>query len=177
MKPEQREPRTPPAQQWPGPGHSRVPPCAGTVPKVYKAFLILTVIHEAGVPGSRHSQQGGDDCSGFLQARAGGQGPGGESCYVPPRWAAEASRGLGFLEENWKMPAPSPPLTLPQPQTSNSHWPDLGLDTRRGGCRAHGAGQDRFPRSWARVRDWPWEALRAPWKARTHVYFWKKTQP
>lgn len=40
-------------------------PCAGTVPSVYKAFLILTMIHQADIPGSRPSQQGGNDGSVF----------------------------------------------------------------------------------------------------------------
>lgn len=55
----------------------------------------------------------------FLQARAGGQGPGGASCYVLLWWAVEASHGLGFLEKNRKCRPPlhHPPCPGPRHQT------------------------------------------------------------
>lgn len=59
VKPEQRWHRTPPAQRCPEPGLGHTLPCSGTVPSVYKALLILTMIYEAVILGSRPSQQGG----------------------------------------------------------------------------------------------------------------------
>lgn len=63
-----------------GPGLGRAPPCAGTVPSVYNVFLILTVIHEADIPGSRPGQQGGNDFSGFF--------------LTGPGWGPRARRGV-----------------------------------------------------------------------------------
>ena len=114
-----------------------------------------------------------------MLAWAGGQGPGGASCYVLPRWAAEASHWLGFLERSWKTsagplstthPAPAPnecqSLVGPQATSEGEAVGDMVLS------------KGRFPWSWARVRDWLWAALSAPWQARTRPCFWgKKTQP